>query len=157
VGCVARASFWLPLTIVTLAAFGFGFLLADARAELFELRLREARLEAELASIRHEHAVLRQQRRRLLSDPAAIERVARERYGFAAPGEVSMPFERRQEPVAAAAPVPVPQDRWDRLLGRGGYPWAVPACAFVVSVVVLGALEALSLLDRSRAGTASPP
>jgi cell division protein FtsB len=147
-GLPSPRSFWVPLTVVSLAGLAFGIVLARGQAELSELRVREAELRAELIAVERLHAALRQERQRLLSEPAAIERVAREDYGFAAPGEVALPFDGKQAAPLVVAPIPRPEAWWERLLGRGGYPLVVPASVFLLSVAVLGILEGISLLRR---------
>jgi len=137
-------SFWLPVAFLTAVAGAFGFWLAGVRAELSRLRAEEATLRGELLALRRRHAELREERRRLLTDPAAIERIARERYGFAAPGERRLAVELGAPRAAPSGAVRMPESPWDRLLGWGAYPWAVPAGVLVLSAVVFGAIEVLS-------------
>ncbi|MBI4180164.1 septum formation initiator family protein [bacterium] len=63
-----------------------------------------AELEAELDAMRREAAVLRERVMKLESDPGAVERLARERLGMMAPGEV--PVEADTEP-SPSRPSPV--------------------------------------------------
>ncbi len=140
-GFWVRRSFCVPLIVVTLAAFGFALVLGRSRAELFELRKRDAALVGTLRALSGERELLREERRRLLSEPAAVERVARDQYGFAAPGELSVPFEAEQGPRTRPVAMTNAESAWDRLLGRGAYPWLMTAGVFVVSAIVLAALE----------------
>ena len=50
-------AFWIPLLVVTAAAGGLGFALARSRADLYELRLREAEQVARLGELRREQHV----------------------------------------------------------------------------------------------------
>jgi len=143
-------SFWVPLVAATLAAVVFSVVLARGQAELSELKAREAALRPELRALQLRHAALWDERRWLLSEPAAIERVAREEYGFAAPGEISLSFEREPAPPVIVGSIPCPEAWWERLLGRGGYLLVMPAGVFLLSVVVLGILEGFSALRRGR-------
>ena len=149
----ARTSFWLPLMAVTLAAVGFGFLLGRERADLRELGWREAAELQRLQRLNQEWEALLEERGRLLTDPAAVAKVAREQYEYAAPGEIALPFEPAAlEPVPA--PLPAAKDTPGLLLGNGSYPWVVPVAAFALSVLVLSALEGISLWRRKAASTA---
>jgi cell division protein FtsB len=136
----------LPLLAVTVGALLFGFLVADRRARLYELRRRRAQTLRELQQLREKHIELADERDRLLTEPAAIERVAREQYGMVAPGEVSAPLNVPREKQDSVPQVPVQSDRWEWLLGRGQYPWRVPLLAFAVGAVVLGTVEVIEQL-----------
>jgi cell division protein FtsB len=162
----ARQSFWLPVAIVTLAAVVFGCMLAGRRAEFVTLREQEVALVARLQALRRQNAVLRDERDRLLTDVRAIERVAREQYGFVGPGEISTPFVPPREVSLAPAPLRYSGDAWDRVLGVWSLCWKVPLAVFMVSAAVFAALErvsvgrgSLSIGSRARANgsDARPP
>ena len=144
VSLFARQSFWLPLGIVTLAAALFGCMLAQRRAELVALREQEAALVVRLPALRRQNAALRDERDRLLTDVPAVERVAREQYGFVGPGEISTPFVSTREVSPAPAPTGPSGDAWDRVLGIGSLRWTVPLAVFLVSAMVFAALECVS-------------
>lgn len=71
-----------------------GVLLADALfgdrglAEMLRARRQYREAIAGLSVIRNENAALRELRRRLAEDPAAIEAVARQELGLIRPGEI---------------------------------------------------------------------
>jgi len=135
-------SFWLPVLLTTLVAAFFGALLARRGRDWNELLAQKAALKAELADLLEENARLRSQRDQLLSSPEAIERVAREEYGFAAPGERIEPVHAR--PVArAAAPRPRAPGRfawltWERV------PILLTLSVFAVTAFVFAVLNAMS-------------
>lgn len=136
-----RGSFWAPLAAVTAAAVAFSLVLAQQRAALAALREREAELVVRLEALKQENVALRDQRDRLLTDAAAIEKVAREQYGFAGPGETATVF---AETPPAAAPAPAARDAWDVVLGRGEFPWLLPLGVIMLSAIVFAALNYLS-------------
>ena len=146
----ARHSFWVPLGIVTLAAVVFGCMLAQRRAELVALREQVVQDVVRLQALRRKNAALRDERDRLLTDVPAIERVAREQYGFVGPGEMSTTFVPPREISSAPAPMKPSGDALDRVLGVGSLRWKVPLAVFMVSAVVFAALEWVS------AGRGSP-
>ncbi len=78
-----RAMVFITCVLVVDALFGDRGLAETLRAR------REYRAAAEaLAQIRNENAALREQRRRLVDDPGAIEAVARQDLGLIRPGEI---------------------------------------------------------------------
>ena len=93
-------SFWLPVLVATLVAAFFGAILNRRGRYLEQMLVTEARQQRELARLTEQNEKARAERDALLSSPEAIERVAREEYGLAAPGEEVTPF----EPLAAARP-----------------------------------------------------
>jgi len=144
VSFLKRPSFWLPVVLLTSLAAVMCVPLARRRGELAELRKREAESLAELIALRRQELELRKEREALLTDPAAIERAAREHYGLAGRGELAIPW-----PSSPKAERPAPErllrkDGWEAVLGEGGFPWPVPAAVFALSVLVLGAFEAAS-------------
>jgi cell division protein FtsB len=135
-------SFWLPVMLTTLIAAFFGALLAHRGGQWDQMTADKAALLAQLADLEQQNARLRAERQALLSSPEAIERVAREDYGFAAPGE-------RSQAVTARPParpvVPPPSGRaallalvWDRIS------IALPLAVFVVTGFVFGLLSIFS-------------
>jgi len=135
-------SFWLPVLLTTLVAAFFGALLARRGRDWNELLAQKAALKAELADLLEENARLRSQRDQLLSSPEAIERVAREEYGFAAPGERIEPVHAR--PVARATALrPRAAGRfawltWERV------PILLTLSVFAVTAFVFAVLNAMS-------------
>jgi len=130
-------SFWLPLLIATLVAAFFGALLARRGRVLDELAREQAGLRVRVDELERENARLRAQRDALLSSPEAIERAAREEYGFTAPGETVTGFDppprRRHGPNGREDGLAV----WARVFAWRGFPFALTAAAFVVSAIVL--------------------
>jgi cell division protein FtsB len=57
-------------------------------AEKLRARREYSRATAELKALKDQNAALREETRRLLSDPATIEAVARQELGLARPGEI---------------------------------------------------------------------
>ena len=152
-GFLGRRSFWLPLIVVTLCAVGFAFVIGGRRGEMAAIKRKEASLEAELASAQERNAALERERQQLLWDPVAIERVARDQYGFLREGEVSVDADVPPRPVLAASQPVKGLDQWDRLLGEGQFPWRLPVIVFAISAVVLGTLDAIGAGRRqSRTG-----
>ena len=103
------------------------------------MRRRRFRAERKLEKLRMKRGNLLDERTSLLTEPAAIERVAREQYGFVAPGEY--PMELRSSSSEKGEPeisVHVPSDGWDWILGRGNYPWRLPVLVFFLGAIVLG-------------------
>jgi cell division protein FtsB len=137
-------SFWLPVLLTTLMAALMGAILARRGRQLAQMQIQEARLEARVARLERQNERLRAERDALLSSPEAIERVAREDYGFAAPGEEVSEF----EPAAArrrAGPTPrVGGSPWERALTWRHLSVVVPAAAFVVMALLFGALNLLA-------------
>ncbi len=139
---LVRKSFWVPLIMATLAAALLSLEVMDRRAILVELRRRQAELWTGVQSLEDRNAALEAECRRLLTN-AGVERVARDSYGFAAPREVTYPFVDAHEKPAPSVALPAACDRWDTWLGKGEYPWRLPAMVFAASILVLGALACL--------------
>ena len=151
-GFWARRSFWFPLIVVTLSAAALSFVIARRRGELAALKQKQASLEVQLASLRQQNASLRRERTQLLCDAAAVERVARDHYGFLAPGEIAVSFAPPRQPAAPAAPALRSVDRWDHVLGCGEFPWKLPLAVCALSAVVLGALDVISASRKAERG-----
>ena len=143
------ARLWVPLSLATLAAVALSLVLMDRRARLVELRGTEAELLAQAQTLHRGNAELRAECRRLLT-VAAIERVARDSYGFAAPRESVSVFEWAERPCGRqTGPRPV-QGRWDYWLGVGAFPWRVPAMVFGVCALALMVLRLLEAWAQRR-------
>jgi len=80
-------SFWLPVLLVTLVVAAFGAVLGRHGRQLRAMLAQQGVLTEELSRLRSENARLRAERDALLSSVGAAERVAREDFGFAGPGE----------------------------------------------------------------------
>jgi cell division protein FtsB len=70
----------------------------------YQKRAEDRQLQREIKDLEQENAQLRQQIERLKSDPAAIEKAARERLHYAKPGEViyALPAQPRPQTASAA-------------------------------------------------------
>jgi len=123
---------------------------AQRRAEMAGLHAQEGAAHARIADLERKKAALRDERNRLLTDPATIERAARENYDFAAPRavseEVALPPRGASEGAAALPATPV-----DRLLGWGGYPWLLPVVVGLISALFLGLMSSVSTDPRAEA------
>lgn len=67
-------------------------------------KARLSKLRAEVASLHRENARLLEEVRRLRSDPYAIEQIAREKLGYARPGEIVFQFPAEHPPVEETPP-----------------------------------------------------
>ena len=140
-------SFWIPVALATLVAACFGIVLARRGRTLEAMLAEQARLDARLAELEQENEALRIERAALLSSPEAIERVAREDYGFTAPEERVEEYE-----PAAGAQGQTPTEGHAQGPGRslGGLlawrnlPLLLPASVFLVTALVFGLLNALA-------------
>ncbi len=144
-------SFWLPVMTVTLVAALFGSILARSGRELRRMLAEQATLERELAALVAENETLRAERDALLSSPEAAERLAREDYGFTAPGEQVTEFEADVARAAKPAPEVLRVSRWQKTLMWPGLPRALPASAFVITAVVFALLNVASGVREHRA------
>jgi len=151
-GVFSTRSFWIPLLLATLVAAFFGAVLARRGRGLRDLLAERARLQAEIQRLNRQNQRLRAQRDALLSSPEAIERVAREEYGFAAPGEIVDEFESD----APAAPPPRASvgegSPWTRMLSRRDAAMILPAATFIVTAVVLALWNLAAAAVRRPAG-----
>jgi len=143
----AIESFWVPLFVVTVVSAVLCVPLSRRRADLYQVRQRQAELEDRVRVLKEENEKLRAERDALLTSAAQIEKVAREEYGYRAPGENVSEFNGSKMPVLRPE-TPPPTDRWDWLLKSGEYPWGVPLLVFGISAVFFAAVNAAS---RSRA------
>ncbi len=135
-------SFWLPVLLATLVAAFFGAVLARRGRRLERLVRDQKHLEARLRQMEAENARLRAERDALLSSPEAIERVAREEYGFSAPGERVEQYAGLPRPAALpVAPEPVPV--WAAALGLRVFPILLAGAVFVLSSLVVALWNAL--------------
>jgi len=143
----AIESFWIPLFVVTVVSAVLCVPLSGRRADLRQVRQQQAELENRVRILKQENEELRAERDALLTSAAQIEKVAREEYGYRAPGENVSEFNGPEMPVPPPETRPH-TDRWDWLLRSGEYPWGVPLLVFGISAVFFAAVNAAS---RSRA------
>jgi len=137
-------SFWLPVLLATLVAAFFGAWLARRGAELRALRARVAMQEVELARLRRQNAALEARRNALMNSPEAVEHVAREDYGMAAPGERVERMPTRTAPAPAPRPAAAPgASFWERLLTWPRLAVLVPAVVFLITALGLAAMNLL--------------
>jgi len=81
-----------------------------------DLRRQKAqlsKLRAEVAELNDENGTLLHEVRGLRSDPFVIERIAREKLGYARPGEITFTFPP-EDPAVPPAPAPAPGPRSKR-------------------------------------------
>ncbi len=132
---LSLSSFWLPVLLATFVAAFFGALLSRRGRQLQRMVDDRALLQARLDRLQQENARLRAERDELLTSPEAIERIAREEYNYAAPGERVLEFESDGRKPRRSG-VPQEQDAGIRILT---YPWLelwLPAAVFVLSAVI---------------------
>ena len=73
---------------MVLATLLYVFVLGDAGAfRIMSLKKDKARLEADVAAVTFDLELLQTEIDRLKTDPATIERLGRELYGYVAPGD----------------------------------------------------------------------
>ena len=145
-------SFWLPVLLVTLVVAAFGAVLGRHGRQLRAMLAKQGVLTDELARLRSENARLRAERDALLSSAGSAERVAREDFGFAGPGEKVSDFQASAD--ARVRPSGGPESgpsAWQKALMWPGLPRVLPATAFVVTAVVFGLLNAVSAARAGRA------
>jgi cell division protein FtsB len=138
--------------LTTLAATLVAGILAWRGRQLGDILDEQARLEAQLARLKRENAQARTERNALLSSPEAIERVAREEYGFAAPGEKVTEFASPPVLLRAEPPVNVAVPAWQKALMWPFLPLALPAMVFLTTAFVLSWLQVAA---RARFGRAA--
>ena len=87
----------LYIVLVTGLGLGAGALLLEARAEYVALKQTQAATQARLAAAKTR--LLEQERvvERLRTDPQFVEKMIRQRLGYARPGEVIFRFESSQQ------------------------------------------------------------
>lgn len=137
----AARSFWLPVLLVTLMAAVFGSVLVQRGQELRRMLTEQAALQQRLARLKQDNDRLLAQRAALLSSPEVAERVAREDYGFAAPGEKVTDFESRVAPAREQVDVEVQASSWLKLLMWRDLRYALPASALFVTVIAFALLN----------------
>ncbi len=136
-GVFSTRSFWLPLLVATLVAAFFGAVLARRGRVLDRMARREASLQARVRELERENERLRAQRDALLSSPEAVERAAREEFGYTAPGEIVTEFAPPPPPRTRTQRAPTQVEAWGRVFAWRGFPFALPAAVFVLSAVLL--------------------
>jgi cell division protein FtsB len=134
-----RRSFWVPLALVTAISMLASLALMQRRAAIRDLRRRQAALARANERLDAENRALSTRERLLMTDQD-VEQVARDHYGFAAPQENVEAYQPPPERAAGATEPSREGDRWDRLLGSGGFPWRLPLMVFSVSAFVLALL-----------------
>jgi hypothetical protein len=138
-------SFQTLLCVVAIGAVLAGIGIAQRRYQLANLYVRQGEMQLRLRELERRRFALRDERDRLLNDPRAIERVARDNYGFAAPGEQSNIVWLPPRYRPAQRP-PLPDTFWDQVFGWGGFPLLIPVVVVGVSLI---ALAVLSSTDRA--------
>lgn len=153
-GMLLRTSYWAPLAAVAVISLGLSAMAMERRADLAELQMQQVGAAVQILMMRARNQDLEAECRGLLTD-AYVERVARDSYGFAAPGERVSAFHWAPSPTRLfAGPLDL-RDRWDWWLGRGEFPWRLPAMAFAVSALLLGLMECIEAPRRAD-GRATP-
>jgi cell division protein FtsB len=135
--------------LATLAATIIGGILAWRGRQLADMLDEQVRLDSQMLRLEQENRQARAERDALLSSPEDIERVAREDYGFAGPGERVSDF---ASPPPAPRPLPavrVELPAWQRALMWPLLPLVLPVAVFGLTTFVLSRLESTS---RARAG-----
>jgi len=95
---------FLTLSVCAVLAMAGRALLGDRGLfEVWRKKGTHRKLAAEVEALRQENLALKQEIQSLRSDPAAIERLAREQLGFSRPGEINFVF-REDEPPRVEAP-----------------------------------------------------
>lgn len=86
----------VPLYFVALTGFGIwaGGMIAEARQEYVRLKQVQAASEAKLAAAKTRLAEQQRVLERLKSDPVFVEKIIRERLGYARPGELIFRFDQ---------------------------------------------------------------
>jgi len=137
--------------LTTLAATLVGGILAWRGRQLADMLDEQGQLESQLARLNSQNAQARAERNALLSSPEAIEGVAREEYGFAAPGEKVTEFAALPVSLRAERPAKVIVAGWQKVLMWPFLPLALPATVFLVTTFVLSWLEVGSRAPAGRA------
>ncbi|RCL31175.1 MAG: hypothetical protein DBX03_01175 [Puniceicoccaceae bacterium] len=93
-GFFNRTSLWftLPVLILLLLILFFSGLVIRTYNELKNFQIREARLEQRLLEVENEFKRKEAYYKRLLEDDSFLERVARQRLGYARPDELLFRF-----------------------------------------------------------------
>jgi len=140
-------SFYVALVAATAASAVLSAVIAERRAALHDLKKRETELLGRLQAVQEQNRRTRAERQALLTSPRYIERVAREDYGYVAPGEVAEEYQPPR-PGSETAPAPLPPaTRWDWILGRGEYPWRIPVLVFAGFLVIFPLIDLLRLRE----------
>ncbi len=136
-GVFSTRSFWLPLMLATLVAAFFGALLGRQGRQLEVLLRQRDRLAAENDELERDNGRLKAERNALLTYPSAIERVAREEYGFAAPGERVEEFDSSAVPAPRSTGSEPATPTWLQALCWRHFPVALPAAVFALTALIL--------------------
>ena len=107
-GIWQRLSQLVIVLIVAACLLGVFFWYLPVFEQNERLRQRILALEAEVKAEEQKQAQLQAAIRNLREDPKTVERLAREKLGFAKPGETVIVFEKPKGPVTPGAIDPVP-------------------------------------------------
>ncbi len=140
------------ILLTTLATTLVGGSLAWRGRQLADILDEQGRLATQLARLKRENAQARAERNALLSSPEAIEKVAREDYGFAAPGEQVTEFSSPPAQRTADRAAHMRVAAWQKVLMWPFLPLALPAAVFILTTAVLSWLEVSS---RAKARSAA--
>jgi cell division protein FtsB len=143
-------SFWLPVLLATLIGAFFGAALGQRGRHLAMMMAERSVLSAELARLQAENERLRAQRDELLSSPAAIERVAREEYGFLAPGESASEVASEPARLPDAAAQEEPLSFGEKVMMGSDLHLLVPVLTFLISSAAFAAFNLISAARESR-------
>jgi cell division protein FtsB len=95
--------FYVVMAVVTIISL---FFLLPASHKLNQMKARVAELETELAERNREAMEMRQFLSDLQSNPQAVEKVAREKFGFCREGEAIFVFQEPDENTPKLPPPP---------------------------------------------------
>jgi hypothetical protein len=127
--------------LTTLVAAFFGAVLGRQARVIENTLAWQVGLDRELATARTATRRIIAERNALLSSPEAIERVAREDLGFAAPGEKITPYKSAVSVQPAPSGPSVRLTRLERVLLSPRLPLVLPGSVFVVSAVLFAAFN----------------
>ncbi len=90
---------FLTLSVCAVLAMAGRALIGDRGLfEVWRKKGTHRKLAAEVETLRQENLALKREIQALRSDPAAIERLAREELGFSRPGEITFVFREDEAP-----------------------------------------------------------
>jgi cell division protein DivIC len=94
---LAKGVLGLLVLLLLAVAISFGTVLLQTYREYRHLQRREARLQVELENLRVEQKRQEEYLRRILEDPAFVERVVREKLGYVRPDETIFLFDQPRQ------------------------------------------------------------
>jgi cell division protein FtsB len=136
-GVLSARQFWLPVMLATLVAAFFGAVLGRRGALLERMRADQALLERRLARVSAECERLRAERDELLGSAEAVERVAREEFGFTAPGETVVDWHGGPAAWGGRGAATGEPTAWLKAFTWPHLPLALPAGVFALSCVAV--------------------